>query len=248
MTLRQKHGAMRLTSSSASRSILPRQSEACSFYIDRFTFDSALGVYKDTKTALVDPTDPSSLCPVCPAIAARKQQEVLRRVSSEGVAWRGSVYHPYDFVKIKNKANDGPCRIGQVHSIKVSKLKNSLEAVVRVRLVGRVATLTALPPQKERDEVRTARHCIASSVNETRPLSESYFSLMRRNEYRLTISSQLAMLCIATPSMIYDRGYPARLTTSTRSTTSRHCTLGIGQSERQYQRSSNAKTALQTGR
>ncbi|KAF7975199.1 hypothetical protein HWV62_10266 [Athelia sp. TMB] len=118
----------------------------------QFTFDSALGVYKDTKTALVDPTDPSSLCPICPAIAARKQQEVLRRVASGGVAWRGSVYHPYDFVKIKNKAHDGPCRIGQVHSIKVSKLKDSLEAVMRVRLAGRVATLTELPPQKERDE------------------------------------------------------------------------------------------------
>lgn len=116
----------------------------------RFSFEPALGVYKDIKTAIVDPDDPASHCPVCPSVAARELQETPRRVAAGGIAWRGTAYHRHDFVKIRNDTKGEPCRLGQIKSIKMSKGGG---VTMQVTMLGRVAVLSVLPSGREKDEV-----------------------------------------------------------------------------------------------
>lgn len=140
----------RLRSFTASRpSFLSGWVLADALYHIRCSYDPALGVYNDIKTAIVDPDDPASHCPVCPSVAERQLQDAPRRVGSGGIAWRGMVFHRHDFVKIKNNTKGEPCRLGQIKNIKMSKGR----VTVRIAMLGRVAILSVLPSKREHDEV-----------------------------------------------------------------------------------------------
>lgn len=117
----------------------------------RFAYDPVLAVYYDIKHTDV----PTSECSICPAVVELQHQQAVSRLGSTGIAWHGNRYHCHDFIRFKAEPQaerlPGPCRLGQIQSISVSR--NGADATFKVKLVGRIATLSILPLTQEKEEV-----------------------------------------------------------------------------------------------